>query len=344
MTNRNTTWKNKPFLLAPTGKDYLWGGTRLKNDFHKNIDMSPLAETWECSAHPDGPSLVASGEYKGQSLQQVLTLHPEYLGSHPTSVMKDICPDSSITLPILIKLIDAKEKLSVQVHPDDAYAQSNENGSLGKTEMWYVLDAAPGAHLIYGFNHNMNKALLQQSINENSLEKHLQKIPVKKDDVFYIEAGTIHAIGDGILLAEIQENSNLTYRVHDYNRKDKTGQLRPLQVDKALEVLNYKSSESPRQPMRVLRYRPGYASELLGRCKYFQVERLLICTSANSNLPELTTSSHSFHALLCIEGQGKLITENSHTLTFQKGNCIFIPANSPTIKINGNTQLLRISC
>ncbi len=344
MTNKNTTWKNKPFLLAPAGKDYLWGGNRLKEDFHKNINLSPLAETWECSTHPDGPSLIASGEYKGQSLQQVLSLHPEYLGTHPTSVMKDICPDGSISLPILVKLIDAREKLSVQVHPNDSYAQSFENGSLGKTEMWYVLDAVPGAHLIYGFNHDMTEELLMQSLCENCLDKHLQKVPVRRDDVFYIEAGTVHAIGAGVLLAEVQENSNLTYRIHDYNRKDKNGCLRPLQVDKALKVLNYKSSEDPRQPMRVLRYRPGYASELLCRCKYFQVERLLIHTSGNAPLPSLTTTGHSFHTLLCVEGHGELITENSETLSFQKGSCLFIPADSATINVSGNAQLLRISC
>ena len=344
MTNKNTTWKNKPFLLSPTGKDYLWGGERLKSDFHKKIELSPLAETWECSTHPDGPSIVASGEYKGLSLQQVLNMHPEYLGTHPASVMKDICCDGATTLPILVKLIDAKEKLSVQVHPDDTYASAHENGSLGKTEMWYVLDAAPGAHLIYGFNHEMNEKLLLQSLEEKCLEKHLQKVPVQRDDVFYIEAGTVHAIGAGVLLAEVQENSNLTYRIHDYNRTDKNGLPRPLQLDKALQVLNYKSSESPRQPMRVLRYRPGYASELLCRCKYFQVERLLIHTSAKAPLPDLTTSGHSFHTLLCVEGQGELLVENTETLPFQKGNCLFIPANSTTINIQGNAQLLRIGC
>ena len=344
MTNKNTTWKNKPFLLAPAGKDYLWGGDRLRNDFNKDIALSPLAETWECSTHPDGPSIVASGEFNGQSLQQVLNVHPEYLGTHPASIMKNIHCDNEVTLPILVKLIDAREKLSVQVHPDDSYAAAYENGALGKTEMWYVLDAAPDAHLIYGFNHAMDETLLLQSLHENSLEKHLQKVPVRRDDVFYIEAGTVHAIGAGVLLAEVQENSNLTYRLHDYNRTDKNGLPRPLQVEKALQVLNYKSSDIPRQPMRVLRYRPGYASELLCRCKYFQVERLLINTYLDGPLPDLTTSTLSFNALLCVEGCGELIVEAKETLPFHKGSCLFIPAASTPLTIQGNAQLLRISC
>lgn len=344
MTNKNTTWKNKPFLLSPAGKDYLWGGDRLRQDFHKKIEMTPLAETWECSTHPDGPSHVNGGEHDGLSLQQVLNTHPEYLGSHPTAVMNTLNSGNLNALPILVKLIDARDKLSVQVHPDDTYAATYEKGSLGKTEMWYVLDATPDAHLIYGFTRDMDKDTLQKSLQEDTLYKYLQKIPVQRDDVFYIEAGTVHAIGAGVLLAEIQENSNLTYRLFDYNRKDKDGNPRPLQIEKALQVLNYKGSESPRQPMRVLRYHPGCASELLCRCKYFQVERMLINTSPHTPLPDCTTSSLSFHVLLCVEGDGELLMPDGDYLSYQKGSCIFIPADSIDLQIKGNAQLLRISC
>ena len=141
MTNRNSSWNKEeiPFLLKPAGKDYLWGGSRLNDDFSKNIPMSPLAETWECSTHPAGESSVNSGIFQGRTLREVLAEHPEMLGRHAN-------PDGNI--PILIKLIDAKENLSIQVHPDDAYAAEHENGSLGKTELWYVLDAAPGAEIL----------------------------------------------------------------------------------------------------------------------------------------------------------------------------------------------------
>lgn len=344
MTNKNTNWKNKPFLLSPAGKDYLWGGVHLREHFHKDLDLTPLAETWECSTHPDGESMVTGGEHHNRSLTEVLRKHPEYLGSHPQTVMQGLGNASPNVLPILVKLIDATEKLSVQVHPDDAYAAAHENGALGKSELWYVLDAKPGAHLIYGFNRNMDAELVQTAIEHNTLEKYLQKVPVQKNDVFYIEAGTVHAIGEGIILAEIQENSNLTYRLHDYDRQDKNGQPRPLQIHKALQVLNYKSSESPRQPMRILRYRPGCASELLCRCKYFQVERILLNTQPNQPLPDCSTNDLSFQVLLCVDGAGELVIRQDENLSFQKGSCIFIPANSVEIKLCGSGQLLKISC
>jgi len=211
MTNKSMFLKAKPFLLKPAGKDYLWGGSRLNDDFAKSIEFTPLAETWECSTHPDGPSIVVSGEFSGEQLASVLKKHPEYLGTHPCT---------SDELPILIKFIDAKNNLSVQVHPDDDYAREYENGSLGKTEMWYVLDAEKDAQLVYGLYRDMDKDKLRDSIQKGTLEKYLQKVPIKKDDVFFIEAGQVHGIGAGTLIAEIQENSNLTYRLYDYGRTD----------------------------------------------------------------------------------------------------------------------------
>ena len=269
MIRKNIFLKTEPFLLKPAGKNYLWGGTRLKDDFSKELQLTPLAETWECSTHPDGPSIVASGKHEGRLLMKVIEEHPEYLGTHPKG--KD-------GLPILVKLIDAKEDLSVQVHPNDEYAMKYEGGSLGKTEMWYVVDAAEGASLIYGFNHDIDKSVLTRSLEEGSVQKYLQKIRIYKDDVFFIEAGTVHAIGKGALIAEVQESSNLTYRLFDYNRTDKDGNRRELHITKALEVVNLKGSQEPRQPMRVLRYRKGTASEFLCRCKYFQIERMLVNT------------------------------------------------------------------
>lgn len=334
MTRRNMSLNGKPFLLKPAGKDYLWGGTRLKDEFSKEMDQNPLAETWECSTHPDGTSVVASGELEGILLSDVLREHPEYLGTHPRT-------DGE--LPILIKLIDAKKDLSVQVHPDDSYAQAHENGSLGKTEMWYVLDAAKDSRLIYGFYHDMEGETLRKSLSEGTVEKYLQKVPVHKDDVFYIEAGTVHAIGAGTLIAEIQENSNLTYRLYDYNRRDKDGNLRELHVDKALDVVNLKGSAEPRQPMRVLKYKRGIASEFLCRCKYFQVERVLVNTERTRNLADFQTNSNSFQVLLCMDGCGILFDENT-PINFFKGDCIFVPANSVPMKLHGKAQLLKVSC
>ena len=203
---------NKPFLLRPTGKDNLWGGRRLNDEFSKNIDMYPLAETWECSTHPDGPSYAASGQHQYKTLAQIIKENPHYLGTHPKT--KD-------GLPILVKFIDAKMDLSVQVHPDDTYALENENGHNGKSEMWYMLDTAKDAHIIYGLHHNTKKEKFRESLENGTVEKYLNKVKINKDDVFYIKAGTVHAIGAGALIAEIQQNSNLTYRLYDYDRLDK---------------------------------------------------------------------------------------------------------------------------
>ena len=337
MTNRNTPSSNKPFLLRPAGKDYLWGGRRLKDDFDKSLDMTPLAETWECSTHPDGPSVVASGEYESMTLTEVLRLHPEYLGDRATHKA------NTPAMPILIKLIDAKENLSVQVHPDDTYAAARENGSLGKTEMWYVLDAARDTSLIYGFHHDMDKEQLRESLQNGTVEKYLQKVPVHKDDVFYIPAGTVHAIGAGALIAEIQQSSNLTYRMYDYDRIDRTGQKRPLHIEKALDVVNLKGSSHPRQPMRILKYTRGCASEFLCRCKYFQVERLLLNTEQCRKMADIKSPVNTFQVLLCTGGCGVLYGEST-VINFYKGDCIFLPADSIALKMHGKAQMLRVSC
>lgn len=335
MISKNSNWKNKPFLLKPIGKDYIWGGNRLNDDFSKNINLHPLAETWECATHPDGTSIVQGGEFDGQLLSNVLKRHPEYIGTNN---------ETKGELPILIKLIDAKDNLSVQVHPDDEYAKNNEAGALGKTEMWYVLDAEKNSSLIYGFHHDMDKKTLKKSIAKGTIEKYLQKIKVSKDDVFYIKSGTVHAIGAGILIAEIQQNSNLTYRLYDYNRKDKNGNSRELQIDKALDVVNLKGNITPRQPLRVLKYRKGCALEMLCRCKYFQVERMLINTERIRDKVDFKTESNSFQVLLCISGCGVISDSDGDCIEFFKGDCIFVPANSINMKLHGKAQFLKVSC
>ncbi len=324
--------KNIPYILRPAAKDYLWGGSRLNDDFNLGFDVDPFAEAWVCSTHPDGESYVPACDC---TLGELLKKHPEYLGSHAAGINHG-------ELPILMKLIDAKKDLSVQVHPDDEYAAKYEN-SLGKSEMWYVLDAKPGTELIYGFNLDVTKEQVRRAADDGSIEVLLNRAPVKKNDLFYIEAGTVHAIGAGCLIAEIQESSNLTYRLYDYNRVDKYGKKRELHIDKALEVANLSSSSDPRQPMRVLRYRGGYASELLTRCKYFQVERVLLNTEVKRDLVPFSTGSNSFHALLCVDGCGS-ISGDGVFINFFKGDCIFIPADSAELKLHGKAQLLNVSC
>ena len=333
----SSSGQNRPFLLKPCGKDYLWGGRRLQDDFSKDLPMQPLAESWECSTHPAGPSRVADGTENGTDLRDVLRKHPEYLGTHPHS-------NANVgEIPILVKFIDAKADLSVQVHPNDIYAKERENGQLGKTEMWYVVDAEKDARLVYGFRWNMDREKLRSSLENGSVCKYLQSVPVKKGDVFFIEPGTVHAIGAGILIAEIQESSDLTYRMFDYNRRDKSGKQRELHIEKALEVANLKSSSEPVQPMRVLRYKPGYASEMLARCEYFQVERVLINTENVRGMADFRTQSNSFAVLLCIDGCGTLFGEDT-LVNFFKGDCIFVPADSVPLKLHGRAEMLKIGC
>lgn len=313
----------EPMLLSPAGKDYLWGGIRLKTEFEKDLPLTPLAETWECSIHPDGPSTVRNGTYAGRKLANVLREHPEYLGKRVSG-----------ELPVLVKLIDAEQDLSVQVHPNDEYARAHENDN-GKTEMWYVLDAKPGARLVHGFSHDVTAEQLKVAIEDGTLSKHLQYVPVKKGDVFFIPPGTIHAIGAGVLLAEVQESSNITYRVYDYNRRDKK---RPLHFDKAVEVLNMQPEGDVRQKHRLTRYYPGCSREILGRCEFFELERIQVTKGFS-----FTVSENSFQILLCIDGDGGLETpELRRPLRFKKGDCLFLPAGIGRCYILGATTLLKI--
>ncbi len=328
---------NRPFLLKPAPKDYLWGGQKLNDDFGKQIRLPVLAETWECSTHPDGQSVAADGEFAGMKLGDILRMRPEYLGAHPLQTT-----GGEPVLPILVKLIDAGRDLSVQVHPDDAYALKHEN-SLGKTEMWYVLQAAKDAELVYGFRRDMTKEEVRRACGDGTIAKYLNRVPVQKNDLFYIEAGIVHALGAGTVVAEIQEASNITYRLYDYDRTDSSGRKRPLHIEKALDVADLKASALPRQPMRVLKYRNGCAAELLTRCRYFLVERLLLNTEASRGMTDFSAGPNSFHTLLCTDGCGSLTGEGV-VLHFFKGDCIFVPASSIPLKLHGKAQLLNISC
>lgn len=371
-----------PFLLSPSGKDYIWGGERLKSDYGKALELSPLAETWECSVHPDGPSFVASGAFAGRTLAEVLAENPAWLGTSFSALGG---------LHILVKLIDAKRDLSVQVHPDDDFAFREEGGQQGKTEMWYVLDAEPGACLVFGLDRSTSAETLRAGLAEGTFESLLKRFPVRRGDVFYIPSGTIHAIGSGIVLAEVQQNSNLTYRLYDYGRVGKDGRPRELHVDKALAVADLSGARPQRQPLRALRYRPGFAEEELCACPYFQVwlcrvdagedsfgdpgstvgagsssELVSSSGGAGSSLPSdilLPMLPESYRVLLCTEGEGVLreggdgaedgdvaadgagdgtSSGGAADLRFRKGDTIFIPATCGPLRLSGRAAFLLI--
>jgi len=323
-----------PFLLHPASKDYLWGGTRLNDDFSKNIPSDVIAETWECSTHPNGVSIAASGEWVGMPLDEILRAHPEYLGEHARG---------GTDLPVLVKLIDAKRDLSIQVHPSDEFARAYENGQNGKTEMWYVMDADPDTRIAYGLHHTVDRDLFRKAIDDGTVEKFLQFVPVRKNDLFFIPPGTVHAIGAGCLIAEIQQCSNLTYRLYDYNRIDRDGRKRPLHLEKGLAVANLEAMPEPRQPMRLLRYSGGMASEQLCHCRYFHVERVLVNTEQRREMAAFRASPESFEIFLFLNGCGSIFCRDSH-IQFFKGDCVFVPAGTTDIRLHARTSFLRITC
>ena len=292
--------------LKPSCKDYLWGGECLKAEFGVQSDLHPLAEAWVLSAHPDGPSYLENGS----TLADYLATHPEAAGTHCRKFEQ---------FPILTKFIDAKNDLSIQVHPSDAYALEHE-GQYGKTEVWYVLDAEPGAFLYYGFAHEITKEEFAKRIRENTLTEVLNAVPVKQGDVFFIPAGTLHAICKGIVIAEVQQNSNVTYRVYDYGRVGADGKPRALHVEKALDVT-----------LRTLPVKHDFGSHL-AQCEYFTVD-------ARNGAFEGTADEKSFVSLLITDGEGELIC-GGETVAVKKGDSFFLPAGSGSYTVHGTCQTL----
>lgn len=318
--------KMYPLQLTPPIKDYLWGGTRLKTEYGYPSDKDIAAEAWVLSCHKDGSSVVANGELAGKTLPEALAeWGDEAIGEKAAAFPY---------FPLLIKLIDAKDRLSVQVHPDNDYALRVE-GEFGKTEMWYVVDCEPGAQLIYGFNQTLTKEELRRRIEEDTLPEVCNFVPVKKGDVFFIQAGTLHAIGAGILIAEVQQNSNTTYRVSDYGRLGADGKPRPLHVDKAVDVTVPTPPAIPYGAIGEATAVDGGSVRALASCELFTADLL------NVDGTVTVGKADSFVSLLCLDGEAKLTGEGTE-LTLKKGASVFIPAGM-TVSIDGNAQLLR-SC
>ena len=304
-------------LQAPT-KDYLWGGNRLVDEFGKKSAGAVTAESWELSCYPGCESVIENGEYAGKTLT-------DYIKENGKKVLGKNC-EKFENFPILIKFIDARKDLSLQVHPSDDYALKNE-GQYGKTEMWYIIDAKDNAFLYYGFNREISKEEFCERIENNTLTEVLNAYPVSKGDVVFIEAGTIHAIGEGILLAEIQENSNVTYRVYDYGRRDKDGNLRELHIIKALEVTNLFPAKKVSRP-----------EPHIGNCKYFTVDKVNLSGKISKKLCG-TVDETSFLHMLFLSGEGK-IKNGNEDVKFKKGDSFFLPAGDGNYEISGECEAL----
>ena len=312
------------FKLTPHIADYIWGGTRLIDEYGIKTDKNPAAEAWVLSCHDAGPSIVSEGEFKGMTLQQVYSQDKSICGTHG---------DKFEFFPILIKLIDAKNNLSIQVHPDNEYAMRVE-GEYGKTEAWYILDCDDDAELILGFNRDVSVEEFKEAAQSEKMLDIVNKVKVHKGDLFFIEAGTMHAICKGIMLAEVQQNSNTTYRIYDYGRLGADGKPRPLHVDKAADVTKLCPPEIPDASARKTEQFENAVRQLLTSCELFTMFSLETSGAYTSQADET-----SFVSLLCTDGSAT-VECGGKTLDFKKGESIFIPADSGEFKIDGNAKIL----
>lgn len=307
--------------ITPSSKDYLWGGTKLIETYGKETTQDIMAESWEISSHPDGPSYLEDGT---TLIDYVSKDKAKILGTNALR-FEDF--------PILIKFIDAKDVLSIQVHPDDEYALKHEN-QFGKNEMWYILEAEPGASIYYGVNETITKDDFRKAIEEDEILDVLNRVEVKPGDVIYVKAGTIHAIGKGIVLCEIQQNSNVTYRVYDFNRKDKDGQTRELHIEPSIEVSNLNKQEVDFSAQGEKVVLDEATKQILVKSEYFITENYTLDGTVSFEVDET-----SFVALICLDGK---ITVNQE-ITLNKGESLFIDANTGLVSVDGKGDFLHVS-
>jgi mannose-6-phosphate isomerase len=312
-----------PLVFYPIFKERIWGGTQLKN-FNKDFDQEKIGESWEVSSLENDTSIIFSGHYKGYSLNELIALFPEEI------LGKDVILKHGTQFPLLIKFLDAQQDLSIQLHPNDELAQKRHQ-SFGKTEMWYVVDAEKDARIIIGFKKDSNQKEYLEYLNNKNLLEILEEIPVKKGDIFMLETGTIHAIGAGIVIAEIQQTSDITYRIYDWDRVDSHGNSRELHTELALDAINYKTTNSK------INYSKN-SNELNAtvQSQYFTTSILFLEKDFLLNINE------KFVILMCIDGTFE-IEHDSIIYTFKKGDTILLPAILKNIILKGNATILHIT-
>ncbi len=298
-----------PMLLNPYLRPMIWGGNRLKTKYSKDCESDNIGESWELTIRPEAVSTVANGEYAGMKLNEVLKCGFDF--------------------PLLIKFIDAHNKLSVQVHPDDDITDINGT-PLGKTEMWYIIEADDNAHIIYGLCDNISIDDFSEMVQKNDFSSGLRKVPVKRGDCFFIPAGQVHAICEGILLAEIQQNSDTTYRLYDYGRLDKSGKPRELHTEMALKVTKARNDSD----IELIRYSEGMEENCLANCDKFK------CSKHNCTIdtPVYFSDSNTFTALIFLEGNGTIAHDNIE-YPVKAGDTYYIP-DGIAITVKGQTEFL----
>ncbi|MFK8271574.1 type I phosphomannose isomerase catalytic subunit [Capnocytophaga stomatis] len=316
-----------PIKFNPILKERLWGGTKLKTLFNKPIETDITGESWEVSAVKGDISVVANGEFSGKTLQELIDLYPnELLGKH-------VYQKFGADFPILIKFIDAREDLSIQVHPNDELAKKRHD-SFGKTEMWYVMQADKGAELIVGFNKNVTKEEYQQHLDNGTLTDIMNYEKVNERDTFFINTGKVHAIGGGIIVAEIQQTSDITYRVYDFNRRDKNGNLRKLHTEQALDAIDYQKKDD----FKVSYPKSENTTNVMVNCPYFITNYLKL----TQNFEKEIGSEDSFHIYMCVKGSGTL-SDGKVELPVKQGETVLFPASCQKMYVNTNgMELLEV--
>lgn len=312
--------KYEPLRLKPCLRSYLWGGTRLREEYHKT-GAGIIAESWELSVRSDGPTLIGSGAHCGESLADILCAAPAGMAGTRCGIAP---------FPLLIKLIDAQKDLSVQVHPSDASA-CREKGEQGKTEMWYVVDCEPESTLFLGFSRAVTPDELRQRAQDGTICEVLNRVAVHPGDVFFVRPGTVHAIGAGILVAEIQQNSDTTFRVYDYNRLGADGKPRQLHLERAIEVMNCAPAQGAADTL--LPCPPDGVQEVL-TCEYFRVRRAEV-----KRRIDLSTEGGSFTHLMCVRGGGDILC-GGRNYPFRQGDSYFLPAALGEYAVEGDGSLL----
>jgi mannose-6-phosphate isomerase len=313
-----------PLVFEPILKDRIWGGTKLQTVLSKDIATQSVGESWEISTVPGDVSIVKNGSFQGKSLNELVAGYPqEILG---TKVHKHYGTE----FPLLFKFLDAKEDLSIQLHPNDELAKKRHN-SFGKTEMWYVMQADEKSRIIVGFKENSSPEEYLRHLENKTLPSILKEIPVSKGDVFFLETGTIHAIGAGIVIAEIQQTSDITYRVYDWDRVDAKGNSRELHIDLALEAINYNKVMAQKEYDTL----PN-ESNLVVECPYFTTNFIPLDGKIN-----FRKEGDSFSVLMCTEGEFELIFNDSGWV-FKKGETVLLPAAMTDYQLKGKASLLEI--
>jgi mannose-6-phosphate isomerase len=313
-----------PLQFEPILKERLWGGTKLKTYLNKPITSDITGESWEISTVQNDVSIVANGTLKGKSLNELINEFPEaILGTK-------VYAQFGKQFPLLFKYLDAREDLSIQLHPNDELAKKHHN-SFGKTEMWYVMQADADARLIVGFKEKSSPQEFIQNLNNKTLLDILDAKKVKQGDVFMLNTGTIHALGAGIVIAEIQQTSDITYRVYDFDRVDANGNKRELHIDLALEALNYEKIEAQR-----LYSKTKNVSNETVNCHYFTTNFIPL----DGNI-EITKTNESFTVYMCVDGNFQFMIEND-SYAYKKGDTILIPADLTDFQLSGKASILEI--